>query len=540
MVRQDGGQGHAVGRFASVKLTKQRPTVPYPAAWQRLSAVRQGNTRIGIRPYAGVPSSQVGSSIPSWTKGHPLADPAISRALKERADEIQAAFAAIEPAIRSLAPRQFEGNFTSAAVEHLRDRLGIRVPLDLLTVSWAAPLDIRRLYAHCVLATFCRLIERQLDRDLARLFEGESAEALIQRWGFHAIDITPCADGRLSGVIDYILRVPPAVVAFRKSYAGALFDVEESLRHWETVELRRFREARPNAADAPTRFLKIGVYHFSSVDPRHEGCAAHGSDDARAAAAVLERLTQFERAVELTHCCKARAATLLIGVDTDTDAIRVHIPDAAGEMSIERFIDSRTLYELTQGLSREEGKQAIREKVAEGMGVPIDDAPTEGLRWFCGYLLKNNLAQVDAVRQWHGASYSDRGHTEQLIVIGDAVDDVQLRNLAFQAQMDTIEEGASDLDVGVRILTALHEPRGLAVPVLVHLRFDPRIPGSRERAEVRAERLRMAIETRFALLVSRGGLQVQAVVREGDRGTLYAVAAPSRPPASASESELHA
>ena len=181
-----------------------------------------------------------------------------------------------------------------------------------------------------VLATFCRLIERHLDRDLARSFEGESAEALIQRFGFHAIDITPCADGRLSGVIDYILRVPPAVVAFRKSYAGAMFDVEESLRHWETVELRRLREARPNAATASTRFLKIGVYHFSSVDPRHEGCAAHGSDDARAAAAVLERLRQFEQAVQLTHCCEARVATLLVGVDTDTDAIRVHVPDAAG------------------------------------------------------------------------------------------------------------------------------------------------------------------------------------------------------------------
>jgi carboxysome shell carbonic anhydrase len=481
----------------------------------------------------------VAASIPSWTHGHPLGDPAISRALKERADEIQAAFAAIEPTLKSLAPRQFEDDFTSVALEILRDRLGISVPVEILTVSWAAPLDIRRLYAHCILATFCRLIERHLERDLARLFEGESAQALIQRFGFHAIDITPCADGRLSGVIDYILRVPAAVVAFRKSYAGALFDVEESLRHWETVELDRFRTAQPNTPEASTRFLKIGVYHFSSVDPRHEGCAAHGSDDARAASAVLERLTQFKQAVELTHCCEARVAILMVGVDTDTDAIRVHVPDAAGEMSIERFVDSRVLYELTRGSSREDGKRVIREKVAEGMGVPTDDAPTEGMRWFCGYLLKNNLAQVDAVREWHGASYADRGHTEQLIVIGDAVDDVQLRNLAFQAQMDTIEEGAADLDVGVRILTGLNAPRGLAVPVLVHTRFDPRIPGARERAEGRAKRLRAAIEARFAHLVVRGALWVQAVVRAGDSGTLYPVEASSQRHAPV-ESGLHA
>jgi carboxysome shell carbonic anhydrase len=459
--------------------------------------------------------------------------------LKQRADEIQAAFAAIEPCVQALARQQFESHFASAALEQLRERLGLAVPPELLAVSWAAPLDVRRLYAHCVLATFCRLIERHHDRDLACLFEGESAEGLIQRFGFHAIDITPCADGRLSGVIDYILRVPPAVVAFRKSYAGSMFDVEESLRHWETVELRRWRDGRPNAAAAPTQFLKIGVYHFSSVDPGHGGCAAHGSDDARAAAAVLERLRQFEQAVQGTQCCGARAATLLIGVDTDTDAIRVHVPDAAGQMSIERYIDNRLLYDLTQSLSREEGKQAIRRQVAESMGVMTDDAATEGMRWFCGYLLKNNLAQVDAVRRWHGASYADRGHTEQLIVIGDAVDDVQLRNLAFQAQMDTIEEGAADIDIGVHILRSLHEPRGLAVPVLVNARFDPRIPGARERAQSRVQRLRTAIETRFSSLVGRGALVVQAVVRAGDAGVLYAVEAPANRPAQ-SDAGLHA
>jgi carboxysome shell carbonic anhydrase len=497
-----------------VKLARQRPAVSHPAAWQRLRALRSVQTRAAFA-------------------AHPLADPAISRTLQARADEVHAAFAAIEPALMELARRQFEENFPSAAVEQLHDRLGLRVPLELLTVSWSSPLDVRRLHAYCVLATFCRLIERNLDRDFAALFEGDSAEELIRRWGFHAIDITPCADGRLSGVIDHILRVPPAVVAYRKSYAGANFDVEESLRHWETVELRRWRESQPNAATEPTRFLKIGVYHFSSVDPAHEGCAAHGSDAARAAAALLERLRQFEQAVQLTHCCEARVATLLVGVDTDTDAIRVHVPDAAGQMSIERYIDNRRLYDVTQGLSRDEGKETIRAQVADAMGVAVDDAATEGMRWFCGYLLKNNLAQVDAVRHWHGAVYADRGHTEQLIVIGDAVDDVQLRNLAFQAQMDTIEEGAADLDIGVRILKSLHEPRGLAVPVLVHIRFDPRIPGARERAEGRARRLRSAIEARFAALATQGGLRVQAVVRAGDSGTLFAVEAPVQPRAAA-------
>jgi carboxysome shell carbonic anhydrase/carboxysome peptide A len=367
-----------------------------------------------------------------------------------------------------------------------------------------------------VLGTFCRLIEREFDRTLAVRSDGEDAETLIRRFGFHAIDVTPCADGRLSGVIDYILRIPPAVVAYRKSFAGAMFDVLESLGHWETVELRRWREAKPNSADENTRFLKIGVYHYSSVDPAHQGCAAHGSDTARAGSALLERLQQFAGAVQQTHCCGAQVGTLLIGVDTDTDAIRMHVPDAAGAMSIDRRIDNLALYESTRALGREAAKEAIRTAVAECAGVSVDDPHTEGMRWLCAYLLKNNIGEIDAVRAWHGGAYSDRGHTEQLIVVGDAVEDVQLRNLAFQAQMDTVEEGASDLDIGVSILRGLHEPRGLAVPILVHLRYDARIPGAQERAVQRAHRLQTAIAARYAALVDSGRLVVRSVVRAAD------------------------
>jgi carboxysome shell carbonic anhydrase len=459
--------------------------------------------------------------------GHPLGDDAVTTGLRRRADEIEAAFAAIEPALRSLAPHQFDPGFVPRANAELADRVGLALPAEALEATWLAPLDMRALYARLVLGTFCRLVERAFDRGLARLSDGESAQALIHRWGFHAVDITPCADGRLSGVVDYILRVPPAVVVSRQSYAGALFDVEETLRRWETVELRRWREGRPNPADEPTRFLKIGVYHFSSADPDHEGCAAHGSDTLRAASAVLERLEQLEAAVAQTHCCGAAVATLLVGVDTDTDATRVHVPDAAGRMDPGRFVDNRALYESTRDMPREAAKDAIRDAVAACAGVTANDLATEGMRWFCGYLLKNNIGQVDAVRAWHGDSYADLGHTERLIVVGDAVDDVQLRNLAFQAQMSTVEEGASDLDVGLRILCDLHEKRGLAVPVLVHFRYDPRIPGAAERARLRAQRLRAAIVSRYSNLARRGLLHVEAVVRAGDGASLAAVDLPT-------------
>jgi len=480
----------------------RRVAAPTPAPWALTPAVNSG-------------------------AGHPLADHAISEALGRRAHEIDAAFALIESELRALAPRQFEPNFAAEAQARLRSTLGFELPLEELAATWSAPLDVRRLYAQCVLGTFCRLIEREFDRSLAERSDGDDAQSLIRRFGFHAIDVTPCADGRLSGVIDYILRVPPAVVAYRKSYAGAMFDVEESLRHWEAVELGRWREGKPNRADENTRYLKIGVYHFSSIDPTHEGCAAHGSDTARAGTALLDRLQQFEGAVQQTHCCGAQVATLLIGVDTDTDAIRVHVPDAAGLMSIDRRVDNLALYEATRTLARGEAKEAIRAAVAECAGVSVDDPQTEGMRWLCAYLLKNNLGQIDAVRAWHGGNYADAGHTEQLIVVGDAVDDVQLRNLAFQAQMDTVEEGGADLDIGVSILRGLHEPRGLAVPVLVHIRYDGRIPGAQDRAVHRAHRLQTAIAARYAALLESGHLLVRSVVRAAGTSKLTPVSAAS-------------
>jgi hypothetical protein len=107
-----------------------------------------------------------------------------------------------------------------------------------------------------------------------------------------------------------------------------------------------------------------------------------------------------------------------------------------------------------------------------------------------------------------------------LIIVGDAVDDVQLRNLAFQAQMETAEEGSVDLDIGLQILRGLNEPRALAVPVLVHLRYDPRIPGARERAEGRARRLQRAIEARHAAGVASGAIVVRSAVRAGDAAHL--------------------
>lgn len=489
-----------------------QPNGAWIAPWDQAAAWPPQGAVATITPARQHAQNGFWSNMPAG--GHPLAEPAFSAVLKQRAEEIAAAFAPIEPVLRRLAPRQFDDGFPEQAHRELANTLGVDIPVAALESSWSTPLALGHIHARCVLATFRNLVERQVDRELVQLLdEGETAEVLIRRFGFHAVEITACADGRLAGAVDFILRVPPAVVVWRDAYAGALFDVEQALHRWEAVELRRWREGEPNEATEPTRYLKIGLYHFSSVDPRHQGCAAFGSDEVRAANALLTRLREFAGAVESTQCCGAKADILLIGVDTDTDAIRVHGPDAAGRMDVDRFVSSATLYEQTAGLEREAAKELIRRAVADCTGVDADDASTEGMRWLCGYLLKNNIEQVDAVRGWNCGRYADSGHREKLVIVGDVIDDVQLRNLAYQAQMATVEEGTFDLDVGIKVLRQTNAPSGLAVPALVHVAYDERIPGAQPRAEERVRRLTAAIEARYAGDAGPGGLVIEEVVR---------------------------
>ena len=445
---------------------------------------------------------------------HPLYDAVHNRRLLERESEITAAFAAIEPVLKEAAALQYENGAADRIQKLVRARLGFELPASCLQSSWVKPLNMRGLYAYSVFQTFRQLADRNFDRSFADFSEGEPADEVIRKWGFHAIDITPCADGRLSGVVDYILRVPPAVVVHRKSFAGGMFDVEESVRCWEQIELRRHREGWPNAASAPTRYLKIGVFHFSSSHPNHEGCAAHGSDERKAAQALLERLNDFARAIENSHCCGASVATLLIGVDTDTDTIKVHVPDARGETSLTRYIDNRMLFERTANLARDEAKEAIRLAVAECADVSPDDAVTEGMRWFCAYLLKNNMAQIDYVRAYHDGCYADLGHTERFITVGDSFDDVQMRNLSYQAQMETIEEGAADMDVGIKIFRTVNIAHDLPIPAFIHFRYDGQVPGARDRALARCRRLTRAIEVRYPELVREGWLYTYGTVKD--------------------------
>jgi len=235
-------------------------------------------------------------------------------------------------------------------------------------------------------------------------------------------------------------------------------------------------------------------------------------------------LKAFRTAIENQFCCGASVATLLVGVDTDTDSIKVHIPDSQGEMSLYRLLDNARLFEEMAAMKPEQARNhilaAIDKAAAAGGWAQGNGVPEAGMRRLIARLLENNCSQIAYVRQEHGGRYRDIGHQERLICVGEGFDTLKLRNLTYLAQMYTVEEGANDLDVGIRIFTGLNIRHGLPAPIAIHYRYDDDVPGARDRAVQRCRRIYEAIRSRYPRLAEQGmivcGLTVQAK-RAGSR-----------------------
>jgi len=459
--------------------------------------VRPGNPRAeGL----GVPGSSVRGA-------HPIVRADENACLFDYEQRVKSAFDTIVPTLKRISALQHEEDFETRAQRVAGERLGFELPEPILADAWVEQLDMRRLFAWCVFETYRRVCDEFFTTDPLGSQDEDAFEALLQECGFHTLDISPCSDGRLAHVIRFVLRLPYRAVR-RKSYAGALFDIDNSLEKWTETELMRFREGRPNAADAPTRYLKAVVYHYSSGDPA-AGCAAHGSDAAAAAREGLERLRSFQQAVQNTYCCGASIDLMLIGLDTDTDAIRVHVSDADGAIDLEHAIEAQELYEATQRLSGGQARQRIEAWVREAApGAP------EGMQRLSARLIENNLSQIEYVRRYHGERYQDIGHAERFIAAGKGFEEIQLRNLTYFAYLDTVEEAAPDLDVGVKIFTGLNVAHGLPVPIVVRFDYQGHVPGARERAIERCRRVARSIAERYRELIERGLLHTLMLVRD--------------------------
>jgi len=467
---------------------------------------------------------------------HPLTDAAANARLHDYESSVKAAFDDIVPVLKTVASERCEPDFIDRAQRIARAELGFELPEHILDQAWISGLDMRRLFAWCVFEQYRRVSDDFFTADPLGGRDGDAFQQFLQDCGFHLLDVTPCADGRLAHAISYVLRLPYGTVR-RKSYAGSLFDIENTVEKWVETELVRFREGRPNTADLPTRYLKAVVYHFSSVDPAHQGCAAHGSDDEAAAREGWERLKAFRQAIENGFCCGASVDLLLVGMDTDTDAIRVHVPDADGYCDLDHWLDAAKVYEITRGLSAAEGRARIDELVrAHAPGKAAggrDKGPDDGMVRLIGRLIEQNLSQIDYVRQYHAGHYADIGHAERFIGAGIGFEEIQLRNLTYFAYLSTVEEGAADLDVGIRIFSGLNVSRGLPVPIVVRYDYHGAVPGARERAVEHCERIAGALKARYPKLCGDGQLHCLRAVRDCDANAPIEVVGSSLDPVAA-------
>ena len=439
---------------------------------------------------------------------HPLVDSYDNGHLYQYEQSVKKSFDAIVPALRKVSAHQHDEDFVARAQAVAMQELGFQLPDEILQDAWVDQLDMRSLFAWCVFKTYHRFCDEFFATAPLSNQSSDGFQNFIQGCGFHTLDVSPCADGRLAHAIRYVLRLPIDAVR-RKSYAGAMFDIDNSIQKWVETEMLRYREGQPNTADEPTRYLKTVAYHFSSVDPSHEGCAAHGSDDAKAAAEGLKRLKAFQEAVENSFCCGASIDLLLLGIDTDTDAIKVHVPGANGEIDLEKFVDAKDVYQQTQHLSAVDGMQRIEQEIRE-----TQENVGDGMLKLISKLLVNNLSQIEYVRGYYGSNYEDIGHAERFIGAGIGFEEVQLRNLTYFAYLNTVEESTADFDVGIKIFSKLNVAHGLPVPIVIRFDYHGQVPGARERAIEHCQRVSDAAASRYSDLAKKGLLHTLLVVRD--------------------------
>lgn len=448
------------------------------------------------------------SAIEDSRKGrHSLADQHDNQRLVNYERNVKGAFDSIEPTLRQLAAIQFEIDFAKQAQEIATQELGFELPAELINSAWTNQLNIKALYAFCVFETYRRFCDHYTATAPLATHSDAEFYSLLEGCGLHAVDLTPCADGRLAHVIRSVLRLPANKVR-RKSYAGAVFDVDDNVQKWTEVELLRQR-AGLSTSISGSRYLKAVVYHFSTVDGHCEGCAAHGSDDDVAASAGREALYAFREAIENTHCCGASVDLLLVGVDTASDSIRIHAPDANGDISLKIYLSSAALYEQTINETPDNARLHVQQEVER-----LCTSTRSGLKRFICALIENNFSQIELVQTEFNGSYPDVGHAERFIGVGVGFEEIQMRNLMYFAYLKTIEEGAPDIDVGLKIFNSLNISRGLPAPVVIRFDYHGSIPGARDRAIQRCKRITRAIVNRFAQQVKDGVLHVIQVVRD--------------------------
>src|SRR3569832_439527 len=177
---------------------------------------------IGNRPSSiSIPPAYIGGP-----GGHPLARQQDNAALACYEGNVKGAFDRIEGVLRSIAAMQHEAAFEQTAQALSREMLGYSLPAEVLAKAWGDPLDMRALYAWCVFETYCEWVEYYYRLPMDFCLDVWEFSMFLLSCGFHYLDFTPCANGRLAHAIRYVLRMPESMVR-RKTHTNTKIDVED-------------------------------------------------------------------------------------------------------------------------------------------------------------------------------------------------------------------------------------------------------------------------------------------------------------------------
>ena len=299
-------------------------------------------------------------------------------------------FTPIVDLLKTLSGLQHERDFLPQAQQMAQSQLGYDLPESLLSDAWISGLDLRALYAHCIFSSFKACIDESAQDQAPWLSRMAIDAPFLQACGYHTLDISPCADGRLQGLLPFVFRLAPNESVYVKAYAGALFDIEGDVSDWTLRELERLSSNTQGSDNS--NYLKIAVYHYSTSNPSHQGCAAHGSQDHQATEAAIDKLNELRAAVDNSFGLGAAPETLLIGMDTDTDAIRVHLPDNHSVNSPLRYVDSAQIFKDTLGFSAQSAGEAISRKVTR---VARDSGVRSGMQRMIERLVEATFSQIE-------------------------------------------------------------------------------------------------------------------------------------------------
>ncbi len=159
---------------------------------------------------------------------HPLCRLDENAQLQAYERTVKDAFDGIVPTLKELSALQHEADFVAQAQRIARQKFGFELPDSILEGAWVEQLDMRRLFAWCVFQTYKHFCDDFFLHDPLASVDADGFDAFLQACGFHTLDISPCADGRLAHVVRYVLRLPHRSVR-RKSYAGARCSISRTV-----------------------------------------------------------------------------------------------------------------------------------------------------------------------------------------------------------------------------------------------------------------------------------------------------------------------